>query len=387
MNNLVKKIAAHLPALKPGKKTPVGMKLALTGQTCRNCGAPLYEKFCAVCGQRHFKGRNPYWEFLEDATDQMISPESKLWRTFFHLLVLPGIMTRNYFKGRRASYAPPIRLYLISLVAFFAALALLDVAVIKLSMVANDSVFTEDQKAEALADIEERIAAAKKQGQPEKLIEVLEEVRANIQNRAITEPIGLFAVQGEAFHYVPNWQMFTPLSEGEEEVDAEAIKDFFQLANPGEAAGFLGNFATRVQNGFIRAAEDPRKLNNSLNIWLPRVMIIFVPMFGIFLRFFYWGRNHFILNQMVFSLHFHTALFFFLTFFLVAQALFGEIAGDAGMALMIWGFPAFMLLSLKNAYGDGWLKTVGKFAIIGIFYAIGVSITLAGVFLVGLAEV
>jgi len=194
-------------------------------------------------------------------------------------------------------------------------------------------------------------------------------------------------VEGSSFQYVPNLQMFAPLTDETEEVDEEAVHDFFELANPGEANGVLGNFATRVQNGFIRAAQDPRKLNNSLNIWLPRVMVIFVPMFGIFLRFFYWGKDHFIFNQMVFSLHFHTALFFFLTFFLVAQALFGNIATAVGTTAAAFGFPVFMFLSLKNAFENGWVKTFGKFVVISIFYAIGVSITLAGVFLVGLAEV
>jgi hypothetical protein len=46
-----------------------------------------------------------------------------------------------------------------------------------------------------------------------------------------------------------------------------------------------------------------------------------------------------------------------------------------------------LFLSLKNAFGDGWLKTFLKFAVISVFYAIGFSIMVATVFLRGLAEV
>lgn len=387
MKDWVKNIKGKLPVPAAKKKVPAKTKLSLSGHTCKNCQAPLYSKFCAVCGQRHFTGKNPYWEFVEDFTDQMISPESKVWRTFFHLLILPGVMTRNYFKGRRASYGPPIRLYLISLVAFFAALALLDVAVFKLSMVATESVFTEEQRTDALEDIEQRIATAKEQDQDPRVIEILEGVREDIRTREVTGTSSFLAVEGSSFQYLPSLKMFSPLGDETEEVDAEAINDFFEIAQPVQDAGVLSDFLRRVQNGFVRAAEDPRKLNNSLNIWLPRVMIVFVPMFGLFLRFFYWGKEHFALNQMVFSLHFHTALFFFLTFFLVAQAIFGEWVQNAGLVLSAWGFPIFMFLSLKNAYENGWWKTAGKFLVISFFYAIGISLTLAGVFLVGLAEV
>jgi len=173
----------------------------------------------------------------------------------------------------------------------------------------------------------------------------------------------------------------------EAEVTSEMVNDFFEIAAPVPGDSVFSDFLRRVQNGFVRAAENPRKLNNSLNIWLPRVMIIFVPMFGFFLRFFYWEKQHFVLNQMVFSLHFHTALFFFLTFFLIAQNLFGSAADAVGMTLTVYGFPVFLFLSLKNAYGNGWIKTILKFGVISVFYAFGFSIMLAAVFLMGLAEV
>jgi len=383
----IQKLTRHFPKFNLGK-TMAGLPAEVAEGACKNCGTKLTGKYCKVCGQRHFTGKNPYWEFLEDMTDQLISPESKLWRTFAHLLVIPGVMTRNYFRGMRASYAPPIRLYLISLVAFFAALALLDVAVFKLSMVATQSVFTEDDRTEAIAEIDRQIQSATEQNQSTKLIEVLQGVRGGILTREVTETENFFSVAGSRFQYMPNLQMFTPLEgAAEAEVTSEMVDDFFEITAPVEGVGPIRDFSRRVRNGFIRAAENPRRLNNSLNIWLPRVMIIFVPMFGFFLRFFYWEKRHFILNQMVFSLHFHTALFFFLTFFLIAQNLFGSAAEAVGMTVTIYGFPVFLFLSLKNAYGNGWIKTILKFGVISVFYAFGFSIMLAAVFLMGLAEV
>ena len=376
-----------LPAARAGKKPPAKRKLSLTGQACLNCGAPLYSRYCAACGQRHYQGKNPYWEFLEDMTDQIVSPQSNLWRTLSHMLVIPGRITRNYIGGKRASYAPPIRLYLISLVLFFSSLAIFDVAIFKLSMVAAESVFTEQDRAAALAEIDERLAEAEAEGQDEKFFEVMQGLRADIAAREVTEETSIFAVAGSRFQYVPNFEMFVPIdAAGGQEVTEEMIDDFFEVAAPDDSAGPVKDFLRRVRNGFVRAAEDPRTLNNSLNIWLPRVMVFFVPLFGMFLWFFYWGENQLLLNHMVYSLHFHTGLFFYLTLFILAEALFGNVAEATGMMLFSFGFPLYMFLSLKNAFADGWTKSVAKFLVIGVFYLIVFSIMLAGVFLWGLAE-
>ena len=108
MKPTLKNLKIKLP-VKRRVKAVAKHKLTLGDATCKNCGAGLYERYCAVCGQRHFTGKNPYWEMIEDMTDHLISPESKLWRTFSHMLLMPGVITRNYFKGMRASYAPPIQ--------------------------------------------------------------------------------------------------------------------------------------------------------------------------------------------------------------------------------------------------------------------------------------
>ena len=362
-------------------------KLSLTGQACLNCGAPLYSLYCAACGQRHYKGKNPYWEFLEDMTDQIISPQSNLWRTLSHMLLVPGLITRNYVNGKRASYAPPIRLYLISLVLFFSSLAIFDVAIFKLSMVATESVFTEQDRAAALAEIDERLAKAETDGQDPRFLEVLTGIRTEIGNREITISNSPFSVAGSQFQYVPNFEMFVPLqSGGDVAVTEEMVNDFFETAAPDASIGPVSDFLRRVRNGFVRAAEDPRTLNNSLNIWLPRVMIFFVPLFGLFLWLFYWGREQLLLNQLVYSLHFHTGLFFYLTGFIIAEALFGKVAEETGMTLFFFGFPLYLFFSLKNAFAENWVKSIAKFTVIGFFYLIGFSIMLAGVFLWGLAE-
>lgn len=48
-----------------------------------------------------------------------VAPEGRLWQTLSKLLFLPGAMTADYLRGRRARYVRPFRLYLITSVLVF----------------------------------------------------------------------------------------------------------------------------------------------------------------------------------------------------------------------------------------------------------------------------
>jgi hypothetical protein len=60
----------------------------------------------------------------EETFETLTHADSRLWRTLRALLTRPGMLTREYFAGRRERYLPPIRLYLVLSVAFFLLLAL-----------------------------------------------------------------------------------------------------------------------------------------------------------------------------------------------------------------------------------------------------------------------
>jgi len=59
------------------------------------------------------------WHFFGEATEDLTHADSRLWRTLLALLVKPGFLTREFIEGRRASYLPPVRLYLVLSVMFF----------------------------------------------------------------------------------------------------------------------------------------------------------------------------------------------------------------------------------------------------------------------------
>ena len=86
---------------------------------CQNCKAPLAGHYCAQCGQRHEPHVHSMREFAGEAFESVTHADSRVWRTLWLLISKPGYLTREFLEGRRVSYLPPFRLYLVLSVILF----------------------------------------------------------------------------------------------------------------------------------------------------------------------------------------------------------------------------------------------------------------------------
>lgn len=91
---------------------------------CANCGESLLGDYCHACGQKRFVDGDRRLghllrQFVETATDL----DNRLWRSLRALAFRPGLLTREYFLGRRARWIAPVPLFLaVNLVYFLAPL-------------------------------------------------------------------------------------------------------------------------------------------------------------------------------------------------------------------------------------------------------------------------
>ena len=85
---------------------------------CKNCNTPLKDLYCYKCGQ---KDRNllSVKEMFSEFADNVFSFDSRFIITLKYLLLRPGYLTLEYWKGRRSTYLPPIKLYLVLSVLYF----------------------------------------------------------------------------------------------------------------------------------------------------------------------------------------------------------------------------------------------------------------------------
>ena len=86
---------------------------------CLNCGAVLTGRYCANCSQAADVHVPSAKELLHEALEGITHSDSRLWRTLYLLCFKPGRLTQEFVAGRRASYLPPFRLYLILSIVFF----------------------------------------------------------------------------------------------------------------------------------------------------------------------------------------------------------------------------------------------------------------------------
>ena len=108
-----------------------------TAETCGNCGAPLTGRYCAACGQSREDICRPIWSLLTDTLDGLLSWDGRILTTFRHLYTRPGRVARDYVGGKRASFTPPVRLYIIASVIFFAAISLSGVRIVAVETTAS----------------------------------------------------------------------------------------------------------------------------------------------------------------------------------------------------------------------------------------------------------
>ena len=85
---------------------------------CANCGATLAGRFCAQCGQEARPLDPTFREMVHEVGGEITNVDGRIARTL-RVLLKPGQLTLEWIAGRRASYLPPLRVYLILSVVYF----------------------------------------------------------------------------------------------------------------------------------------------------------------------------------------------------------------------------------------------------------------------------
>src|SRR5262245_38237473 len=107
--------------------------------TCRNCQAELHGRFCHACGQKAVASVVSLRDVVHEAIHEFAHlDDSKIVQTLKLLLFKPGELTAEFLRGRRARYVPPLRLYLVCSLLFFALAAWSRSPFINIRMTKND---------------------------------------------------------------------------------------------------------------------------------------------------------------------------------------------------------------------------------------------------------
>jgi len=90
-------------------------------ENCTNCDVTLVKdsQFCNHCGQKLDALNRSFRKVVADTLHESLDIDGRLMLTLKTLLFQPGKITFDYNKGKRQTYTPPLRMYLVTSILFF----------------------------------------------------------------------------------------------------------------------------------------------------------------------------------------------------------------------------------------------------------------------------
>lgn len=97
------------------------MRISRKTSSCLNCGHTLNKiyNYCPNCGQGNHNDNVSFSFLVGDFFSTYFAIDSKFGKSVKPFFLKPGFLTNEYIKGKRASYANPMRLYLIISIFYF----------------------------------------------------------------------------------------------------------------------------------------------------------------------------------------------------------------------------------------------------------------------------
>ncbi|HEU4780928.1 MAG TPA: DUF3667 domain-containing protein [Steroidobacteraceae bacterium] len=303
---------------------------------CANCHSALNGEYCAACGQRHEPHVHTLTHFAGEAFESVSHADSRLWRTLGYLLTRPGYLTREFFAGRRVSYLPPFRLYLVISVLFFL------------------------------------VAGVPKDAE---IVRIQAEVKTETQDSS-SKPKVAFQIDAPKIPLpVPAAAAGTDAGPDEDGVSA-GVRDFCdqfkdQPTSDNDARNNLRDRCRAI------ASDGGRSLAASIVLNLPRAMFIFLPIIAGVMKLLYWRPKRYYVEHLLFLIHNHAFVFLLLIpLVLVARIPYvGEYAGWLRFAAglyMVW----YIYRGMRNYYVQGRALTLAKYFTLGFAYMITTFIVL-----------
>jgi hypothetical protein len=356
-----------------------GHRLSAAGSEggCANCEAPLAGQYCAVCGQRSRTRMITLWQLLREVSEVLTTLDSRLWRTLTTLLFRPGRLTADYLKGRRARYAPPLRLFLGASIVFFFAVALGE----RLDLDGGVGfVVTDDDDPAALEDLDESIGDG-----PRIAVHLGDSEGDESGEQVAVVPREHSAGDATAQEPAADGAVTDPApADGEAAGDDEDPCGDIDMSIDSEL-GWLSEFLTkeRVEGVCRKIVEDHgASFGRALLDNIPIMMFVFLPLMAVVMKGLYLFTGRYYVEHLLFLVHFHAFFYLAVTIAVVAGWIFTggtlpEWPSDLlGLAVGIY-VPFYLYRGLRVVYEQGRALTLFKYFGLGFAYFVALLVMFA----------
>lgn len=308
---------------------------------CLNCNSKLCDnaKYCSNCGQKIDSPIISFKDLLKDIVEDYFSIDSKIFKSLIPLIFKPGFLTLEYIRGKRVSYIPPFRMFLIISIFYFLFLSIVNKNddFIRVTNSPGSIDTTYNNKVDSINQHEHIKISFSKLGDS-KMILVMKHLNDSIEQAFITK-YGLKAYVDSVF------------------------------ANENFSYRFI------ARKLYAMYLTDGKNLGKLMFKSVQKLVFIMAPIMALILFAIYFRKKIFYLQHLIFGFHFHA--FIFLMFFL-DDALIYYLLRHWSSILILIIILIYLFFALKRVYQQNWGKTFLKFIFLVFGYILFGIPTLIG---------
>ena len=331
-------------------------------KTCLNCGSLVEERFCTHCGQENLEPKETVGHLISHFFEDLTHFDGKFFVTVKDLILRPGFLTREYVAGRRTSYLNPIRMYIFISAMFFLALF---AGSEEKSEPQDDNTHAVNVFRQQLAD---SLRNAKTDSPRKAFNGALAGTLDTSKVKAKDESLGLkYGAAG-----------VVEIDIVEHKYNTLREYDSIQRTLP-DTAKDKGTMHWILRNNVKQKEKHGGRSTLHLEVDvrhdIPKLMFLLLPLFALYVGWFYDRKKYYYVNHAIFSVHFHSFTFLFFLFMLLLDLVIpGQWTGLILMAITPVVIFVYLVAALHGMYGQSFWVTLGKGVAITLIYLITFSL-------------
>ncbi|UQD56660.1 DUF3667 domain-containing protein [Flavobacterium sp. K5-23] len=286
-------------------------------KTCLNCRYVVENRFCSNCGQENIDPRKTFIHLFIHFFEDLTHYENAFWKTIKNLIVKPSALTKEYLSGKRLSYLAPVRLYIfISFITFF---------LISFFPNHNSDFLNIDSENPIGKTVTEKDIKANE------IIpnSFLSKAELDTIQKTINQTKGINIKKDNSFNF-----------------GIKSLKELDSIQKYGKTEDKYSNFEYSIIKKVLSISENntPKeiieKFKESFLHDIPKILIIYMPIFAFFLWLFHGKKQWYYFDHGIFTLHYFSFLLLLILILFLTDKIF-LLFGDSNTLSFINGLIYF----------------------------------------------
>ena len=311
--------------------------------------------YCPHCGQKNVSLRTSFGQLIQEFWENFVQFDVRVFRTLL-LLLIPGKLTNEFFKGKRKRFMKPLRLFIF-----------LSIASLSLVNYNNKQIIKE-------LNPEENIENVKTADIINSSINLQDSLLLNYPTLNETDRQAIQATQDSIINRFTSGNDYTDTISlfG---VDLK-LMDLVLLEPDSLISKYniQGKFAPLLIDKAHSMAKDSSNfivfLINKIGIGI----LFMLPFLALFMKTIYMRKDVYYAEHFIFSLHYHSFIFLAIALHsLIQKNLLSPVQFESSLAWLFAILFGYLFFSLKSVYKQSIFITLFKFLLILFAYSILIS--------------